>query len=76
MVKATDCVIDVELALRIRDKAHVLGLTPKARGDLGFRCIECGQPVKPHKGNADSRPSAHFEHLDENTKCSRSPGMS
>ncbi len=71
-VKATECLIDVKLAARIREKARALGLSPGRDGDLGFRCPECGQPVKPHVGAVPS----HFEHLNENPACGRSPGMS
>jgi len=68
MVKATDCVIDVNLALRVRDL-----LPPAKSGDLGFRCVECGEPVKPHREASEQFP-AHFEHITANRDCSLSPG--
>lgn len=71
-VKATECLIDVTLAAVIREKATTLGLRAGPNGDLGFRCPECGQAVKPHVGAVP----AHFEHLEGNPACSRSPGMS
>lgn len=70
-VKATDCVIDIDLAIAIRTHAATLGLRPGAGGDLGFRCTECNQAVKPH----DASPR-HFEHLVHNPACSLSPGTS
>jgi 5-methylcytosine-specific restriction enzyme A len=58
-----DVAIDVDDALSLKD------------GDVNlaadaFRCVECGQAVRPHRtgGNA----SAHFEHLDRNPYCSLS----
>jgi hypothetical protein len=72
MVKATDCLIDINLALLIRDKADKLGLSGPG-GSIGFRCTECGQPVRPHAGD---KPAAHFEHVDHNPNCSLSPGWS
>lgn len=66
MVKATDCVIDVKFAILIRDK-----FPSPPRGDLGFRCRECGQPVKPHHAGINE---AHFEHIDANPECTLSPG--
>jgi hypothetical protein len=71
-VKATECLIDVHLAMLIRDKAAGLGLRAEHGGDLGFRCRECGQPVKPHAGNVPP----HFEHVVGNPACSLSPGTS
>jgi hypothetical protein len=41
-VKATECLIDVHLAMKIRDAARALGLRPGPGGDLGFRCCERG----------------------------------
>ncbi len=45
------------------------------RGDgpgsaLGFCCIECGTPVRPHR--AGGPMAAHFEHLDRQPQCSLS----
>lgn len=70
MVKATDCMIDINLALLIRDKAHLLGL-PFTGSSIGFRCRECGRPVRPHAGD---NPPAHFEHVTHNPGCDLSPG--
>ena len=67
MVKATDCLIDVSLALQIRAM-----LPPAKGGDLGFRCVECGAAVKPHREASEQFP-AHFEHITANPSCSRSP---
>ena len=35
-----------------------------------FLCLECGKPVRPHRGGGNS--SAHFEHLMRNPDCSLS----
>ena len=37
----------------------------------GGRCIECHEPVRPHKRGTTGQ-AAHFEHLERNARCSRS----
>lgn len=70
MARANECnftekVISVENALEIRDAT-----TAGKRKLLGFECMECGQPVRPHK--AGGRAAAHFEHLSRNPQCNLS----
>jgi len=36
-------------------------------GKLQFRCVDCGDPVKPHE--ASQAAAAHFEHLRRNPRC-------
>ena len=41
--------------------------------DANYRCIECDQPVKPHKAGSDeNQHPARFEHYRRNPKCSLS----
>lgn len=40
------------------------------RGERG-RCVECKQPVRPHRGSVDGM-APHFEHEARNPKCSKS----
>jgi hypothetical protein len=68
MAKATDCVIDIDLAIKIRENHVALGVPLGTNGTLGFRCAECGNPVKPFAGPG----VPHFEHIDWNPRCSRS----
>ena len=49
---------------------HAIALRSRNRKNVGFRCIECGKPVRPHKGS--SYGAAHFEHLRRNPKCRKS----
>ena len=49
--------IDIGRALELRDK----------KGERGFRCVGCGQPVIAHRGGADGEP--HFEHAVRNASC-------
>jgi hypothetical protein len=69
MPRARQCLIDIELANTLRALVDAMGLAVP-RGDLGFRCVQCGMPVKPHAGS--SRHDAHFEHLKRNPRCSLS----
>jgi len=67
MPRATTClfegkVLTVKTAIVIRDKTR-----RKDRGNLSFKCTECGQKVRPHK--AGGHASAHFEHLMRNPAC-------
>jgi hypothetical protein len=39
-------------------------------GRPDFRCIECNQPVRPHRSGGHA--SAHFEHMERNPDCSQS----
>jgi hypothetical protein len=43
-----------------------------ARDERQGRCVECGQPVRPHAGSKNGKQAAHVEHLKRNSKCSRS----
>jgi len=70
MPRATECIlgndrISVKEAIQLRDIAE----TQKNKKP-DFRCVECGRPVKPHKGGGTG--GAHFEHLERNPKCSLS----
>jgi hypothetical protein len=60
MVKIPDCLINVNLALKLRSLHTNVG-----RND--FRCPECKQTVEPHK--AGGGVPAHFEHKNDNGKC-------
>lgn len=67
MAMATECfyegkTISVREALLIRDKTPV-----RNRKYLGFGCIECKKPVRPHKEGGYAE--AHFEHLSRNPDC-------
>jgi hypothetical protein len=71
MPMVTECLIKIDAALALRDLARALNLkTPK--GDLGFLCPHCKQPVKTTAQGEDPnavRYEAHFEHLDRNSTC-------
>ena len=55
-------VITIEKALAIRDA------TPAAqRRSLGFECLKCRKPVRPH--NAGDKCAAHFVHVVRNPEC-------
>jgi hypothetical protein len=69
MPKSDTCVIGVDLAIALRQVARALRFKAPEE-DLGFRCIECGQPVKTT--DESSAAAAHFEHLDRNPSCSLS----
>lgn len=67
MPRAVTCMlvnneISVEQALSLRDD-------PKRKRSalLNFRCIDCGEQVKPHKEGKAS--GAHFEHKKRNPNC-------
>ncbi len=70
MPKMTRCDLEgkpmeVEVALALRDDYR------RGRADKPeFRCTECGQAVRVHKGS--SYAAAHFEHLERNERCSQS----
>lgn len=49
--------IKIEAALELRDK----------KGERGFRCVGCGQPVIAHVSGSDGKP--HFEHQKANPLC-------
>ena len=70
MPRATDCMlasrpVSIEVALQLRDAA-------KKQNQVlpDFRCIECGNRVRPHKKS--EQQAAHFEHRERIMKCSRS----
>jgi len=54
--------ITVEKALIISD-----AWPSRRRKSLGFRCIECGKAVRPHKAGGNG--AAHFEHMERNPQC-------
>lgn len=58
-------VIDVDAAIDMKDTADRQRL-----GRPDFRCIECNQPVRPHRSGGHA--SAHFEHMERNPDCSQS----
>jgi hypothetical protein len=67
MPRAAECNFEgkeilVEKALEIRDATPV-----GKRKSLSFKCLECGEAVRPHK--AGSSGAAHFEHLSRNPHC-------
>jgi len=67
MAKASKCLIDVGLALSLREFLRKHGQKFK-KGD--FICSECGCPVMPMvKSDAGE---AHFEHFKRNPSCSLS----
>ncbi len=46
--------------------------TPKSNwNELPFQCVECGEPVRPHKKGTNGA-KAHFEHNQRNEDCSLS----
>lgn len=67
MPKSTSCQlagqqIDVDEAADLKTAAL------RQRGPIpDFRCIDCGQPVRPHKSGGHA--AAHFEHLQRNFNC-------
>ena len=70
MPRAEECRVDGELvgideAIMDRDNARRLG-----QADPAWRCVQCGSPVRPHRGELNG--AAHFEHLERNTNCSLS----
>jgi hypothetical protein len=70
MPTATECLhgstrIDVDRALELKAEAQAHGLPSPP-----FRCIECNDPVKPHRGGGHA--GAHFEHFQRNSNCSLS----
>ena len=58
-------VIDIATALERR----------AADRNARFRCVECGDRVRPHKKGTTGQ-AAHFEHLRKNPACSLSTGGS
>lgn len=58
-----DRVITVDEAVSIKDGIQNLQTD-------AFKCIECNQPVRPHKSGGNA--SAHFEHQRRNEECSLS----
>jgi len=67
MARAVTCTltgrnISVDQAIRLRDSAR---LSRNASPD--FRCIECGEAVRPHSEGGHA--AAHFEHLRRNANC-------
>jgi hypothetical protein len=64
MAKATECLIPVEFALKLRDLDKNLA--------RWFRCAECGEAVEPHEAGTDPSGvahAAHFEHVTGNPEC-------
>jgi 5-methylcytosine-specific restriction enzyme A len=67
MARATTCLLngrelDVDEALRLRDQARQSG-----NSDPAFRCVECGESVRPHTGS--DYGVAHIEHENRNPDC-------
>lgn len=64
MPKLVECLVDVDLALALRDVADALKLKIPT-GNLRLRCPECNQPVKPHQegDGPDGIDGPHFEHI-------------
>ena len=56
----TNSIISIDRAIDLKDA----GQAPD------FRCIECIEPVRPHRAGGNA--AAHFEHLDRNAACSLS----
>jgi hypothetical protein len=66
--RATDCLIGVDFAKKLKKLVEAMPVKVK-EGDIGFRCKECGKPVRPFESKTES---AHFEHVARNKKCSLS----
>ena len=64
----TRCTININLGLAIKEMVEAMRLKP-GLGDIGFQCVECGQPVKAF---SDGLQGPHFEHLKRNSRCSLS----
>lgn len=67
MPRATECKLDgskinVFEALRLRESAKKVKQEP-----LIFLCIECEEPVKPHRKS--EKQAAHFEHYKGKKDC-------
>jgi hypothetical protein len=54
--------ISVERALSLRDDP-----ARNRSVRIDFRCVECSQPVRPHKDGKSG--AAHIEHLERNPDC-------
>lgn len=63
MPKATECLISVQDALRLRDLLR----TSKTKLHPLFRCRECNRVVRPEAKSASG--AAHFEHQKRNLNC-------
>lgn len=59
--------IDVDRAIALK-----LSSSSVRKSSRSFLCLECGEPVIPHRGGGHA--SAHFEHLKRNSDCSLSDG--
>jgi hypothetical protein len=64
MAKAKECLIDVNLALQLREFLEKHGRKFK-KGELV--CKECRRPVKPMVKSPAG--AAHFEHFNRNLDC-------
>ena len=60
--------IDVDLAISLKRSG-----SSAAKTSGSFLCLECGEPVRPHRGGGHAL--AHFEHLSRNSDCSLSHRM-
>jgi hypothetical protein len=70
MARATTCFLEgqeiqVDRALQLRKEARQI-----KDPDPDFLCVECGEPVIPHRGSPYGQ--AHIEHRDRNPNCRRS----
>lgn len=60
-MSARECRIGVDTAIAIVDLLDAVGAAPEQGY---FRCVECGEPVRPHRS-----PGRHFEHVERNPDC-------
>lgn len=70
MPRAIDCILDgqtINVKEALQRRSDAMKFKQKYPD---FRCRECGNSVKPHKESVDQ--SAHFEHRQRISKCSRS----
>jgi len=63
MARAVRCTFE-EREISVED---AIALRSGNSKNIGFQCIECNKPVRPHKES--SCGAAHFEHLRRNPKC-------
>jgi hypothetical protein len=64
MPNLTECLIDVDVAIALREIARAMKLKIP-NGNLQFRCPECNYPVKPQREGKgpDGIDAPHFEHI-------------
>lgn len=70
MPRATECLLDGKI-IGVENALHWKYATNRDTSlKPDFRCVECGQAVRPHRDGGHS--SAHFEHFRRNPDCSKS----